>query len=484
MRAIFSPGNIRKTVLLVLALWVLSCAVNPVTGKRELMLISEQQEIALGQESDPQIIQTYGLYPDAELEQFLTDLGNRIVQVSHRPDLKFHFRLLDTPVINAFAVPGGYVYFTRGILAYLNNEAEVAGVMGHEVGHVTARHSAKQISRQQLAMVGLGVGVVLSEDFARYAGLAQTGLGLVFLRFGRDAERQSDELGVEYSTKIGYDAREMANFFQTLKRMSGGEEQGGLPGWFSTHPDPAERVENVRRLAAEWQAKNPGKNFSANRESYLRRLDGLVFGEDPRQGYTEDNMFYHPELKFQFPVPAGWKVINTPSQVQIVSSNQQAAMLFQIAKEKTPGAAAQAFVEQSKATVVRSEAARVHGLDAHRLLSDLSTQQGVLRVLSYFIAYEGNVYLFHGYTAKTGFAKYQGNFESTMRGFNRLTDPRKINVEPRRIRIKTVRQTTTLEAALQSLGVAQDKLEGHALLNGMLLSDTVPANTLIKVVEK
>ena len=465
-------------------LWILSCAVNPVTGKRELMLVSEDQEIALGIKSDPQIVQTYGAYNDPKIAKYVTDLGKSMAAISHRSNLDYHFRVLDSPVINAFAVPGGFVYITRGILAYLNNEAELAGVMGHEIGHITARHSAKQISRQQIAQVGLGVGVVLSQDFAQFAGLAQSSLGLIFLRFGRDAERQADQLGVDYSTTVGFDAREMANFFGTLDRMSAGQERGGLPGWFSTHPDPAERVQNVRKMAAEQQAKRPGQTFKINRNGYLRTIDGITFGDDPRQGYTESNMFYHPELKFQFPVPANWQVVNTPSQVQIVSGDKKAAILFKLAAEKSASAAAQAFVTESKATVIDGQAASVHSLPAQRVISDITNQQGTLRVLSYFIEYGGNVYIFHGFTNKSGFSGYKANFERTMRGFNRLTNPQKINVKQDRIHIRSVKKSGTLRDVLLSFGVKDKKLEQHSLLNGMRLTDTVKSRTLIKVVGK
>lgn len=467
---------------IVLAITI-SCATNPVTGDREFMLVSEQQEISMGKEYDPQVVATYGVYDDAEIAAYISDIGQRIATVSDRPGLPYEFKVLDSPVINAFAVPGGYVYFTRGILAYLNNEAEVVGVMGHEVGHIAARHSAKQISQQQIATIGLGVGSILSDDVAKYAGLAQAGLGLLFLRFGRDAERQSDQLGVDYSTKLGYDATEMANFFGTLDKMSGGES-GGMPGWFSTHPAPDERVQNVTRMAQEQQAKNPAANYEVNREKYLRKIDGMVFGEDPRQGYTEEGFFYHPELKFQFPVPADWQVVNTPSQVQIANSDQNAVILFQLAQQNTARAAADNFATQSNAQKVSDDAMRVHSLDAVRLVSDINSDDGVLRVVSYFIEYEGRVYLFHGLSNKLNFSRYGDTMENSMRGFNRLTNPQKINVEPNRIRIKTVAKTGTLESTLRSFGIAADKMELHALLNGMELSSTVSANSLVKVVGK
>ena len=469
--------------LLLIIYAFVSCAVNPVTGKRELMLLSEADEIKLGQQSDPEIIKMYGLYDNPALSQYITKLGTRMAKISHRPNLQYQFRLLDTPVINAFAVPGGYVYITRGILAYLNNEAELAGVMGHEIGHIAARHSAKQYSKAQLAQVGLGLGTILSRDFARFAGIAQTGMALLFLKFSRDAERQADQLGVEYSTKVGYDAREMANFFETLERMQP-SEGGGLPGWLSTHPNPADRVVAVRKLAAEWRQKVGNTQFKVNRNSYLKRLEGLVFGDDPRQGYVENNTFYHPELTFRFPVPAGWKVQNTPSQVQMISRKEDAAILFTLSSQASPAGAANSFVSESKARVIEATAVKVNGLNARRMISDITTRQDVLRVLSYFIQYGGNVYEFHGYSSQNDFASHKAVLEQTMSGFRKLTNPAKINVKPNRVHIKTVSRTTTVRNALKSFHVADDKLEAIALLNGLHLTDKVRQNTLLKVIGK
>ena len=213
------------TLFLSIFLITNSCSVNPVTGKKELSLMSEKQEIALGKQSDPSIVANFGLYQDPKLQTFITQKGQKMAKISHRPGLKYEFKVLDSPVVNAFAVPGGYVYFTRGILAHFNNEAEFAGVLGHEIGHVTARHSAKQYSNQMLAQLGFFVGMVVSPEFRQFADVTQQGLGLLFLKFSRDHESQSDKLGVEYSTKIGYNAHEMADFFKTLSRLSEGQKQ-------------------------------------------------------------------------------------------------------------------------------------------------------------------------------------------------------------------------------------------------------------------
>ncbi|MGD8916101.1 MAG: M48 family metallopeptidase, partial [Syntrophobacterales bacterium] len=259
-------------LIILLISFLVSCAINPVTGQRELMLLDDQEEIELGRQANVQIVQEYGIYDDPELSTYVNDFCQRLAKISHRPNLSYECKVMDSPVVNAFALPGGYIYFTRGILAYLNNEAELITVMGHELGHITARHSAQQYSRAQLAQVGLGVGMVFMPDIA--GEVAQLGVQMLFLKFGRDDERQSDDLGVEYASKLGYDAKQMANFFNTLDRMRPSSDGSPLPDWFSTHPNPAERNQTVSLRAKEWQDKLNLKNPKINRDEYLRRIDG------------------------------------------------------------------------------------------------------------------------------------------------------------------------------------------------------------------
>jgi len=476
--------SVVSIIIISLIVWAISCAVNPVTKKREFMLLSESDEIKLGKQTDQQVLQIYGYYDDSELLNYANTMGKKMSKLSHRPNLNFEFKVLDSPVINAFAVPGGYVYFTRGILAYLNNEAELAGVMGHEIGHITARHSAKQYSRAQVTQLGLGIGGMASETFRKYAGVVQFGVGMFFLKFSRDNERQADALGVEYSSRAGYDSNDMANFFVTLERLHPSSDQSGLPSWFSTHPNPPDRIAAIKRDTQKWQAQLQQKQFAVNRNQFLRKIDGITFGEDPQQGYVEGNMFYHPQLRFQFAVPAGWQLNNTPSQVQMFTQKQDAVIIFSMANEASPSAAANAFITSSKATVKQSEPTRVNGLQAHRVVSDLTTDQGVLSVSSYFIQKDNKVYTFHGYTGQAQFASYLPSFDQSMKQFKKLTDSRKINVKPEKLAVKTTRRQGTLKSVLQQYGVPEDKMEMLAIMNGMHLNDTVPANTLIKVVVK
>ena len=357
------------------------CRANPVSGGPELMLVSEQEEMKIGRETDLQVKREYGIYQDPKLTAYLDGVYQRLGKLSHRPHLPYQFKVVDVSVVNAFAVPGGYVYFTRGILASLNNEAELAGVMGHEIGHITARHSAQQMSRAQLAQIGLMAGMVLSDTFRALSDAVGLGVGMLFLSFSRENERQADDLGVEYASKAGYDAKQMANFFETLEKMHPKSDKTGLPSWLSTHPNPEEREKTVRERAPEWQKELGLKDPKINRDQYLKEIDGLVYGEDPRQGFVDKGVFYHPEMRFQFPVPAQWKVNNTASpNVQMVSKEGDAAILFSLAAGKSPAEIAKAFASKNGASVLQTirTAVNVHGLSSYRLIFRYSHPEGEL----------------------------------------------------------------------------------------------------------
>lgn len=467
-----------------LLLWTASCAMDPVSRRPTLMLLSEDKEIEMGRQTDGQVIRQYGLYQDATLTAYINDLGQRLATVSHRPTLTYNFKVLDVAVVNAFAVPGGYVYMTRGILAHLNSEAELAGVMGHEIGHITARHSAEQYSKAMLANIGLAAGMILAPSLQGLGNLVQMGVGALFLKFSRDNEREADSLGVEYANRVGYDGGQMANFFETLERMNPGSDRSGLPTWFSTHPSPEDREKAVREQSREWQEKLGQKDPKINRERYLRQVDGIIYGEDPRQGYVDDNVFYHPGLTFQFPVPADWQVMNTPAQVQILSPKKDAALLFSLASGTSPKEAARTFAQKSRARVIQSNAMQVHGLSAYRVISDVQTQGGVLRAMSFFIQKDKYIYVFHGISSPSLFGSYEAAFGDTMGGFKHLSDPKRIQVQPDRIRIRTTDRAGTVKSALLSLGVSEKDVEKTALINGKTADDRIPANTLLKVVEK
>lgn len=461
------------------------CATNPVTGKRQVALISEEQEIAMGREADPQIVAQFGLYEDRALQEFINQKGKEMAAISHRPNLNYQFKIVDSEVLNAFAVPGGYVYFTRGIMAHFNNEAEFAGVLGHELGHITARHSVSQQSKAILGQIGLIGAMVINPELAQFGEAASQGLGLLFLKFGRDAERQSDELGVEYSSKIGYDAQQMAGFFNTLLRK--GEESGAqeLPNFLSTHPNPGDRNVAVGKLASEWKQKLNLTNAQVNRESYLRRIDGLIYGEDPKGGYLENYVFYHPVLRLQFTVPTNWNYQNTPDKVQMAPKDGRALMFLTLAQGSSLQQAAGTVMQQYKLQTMGSRETTVNGLPALMVEGAQQQQQGgVIRTLSYFIQYNNNIYHLIGVAGQNDFTAFLPVFTGTMQSFRPLTDLAKINKQPDRVRIKTVRQSGTLEEALRSYNVAPNRMEEFAILNGMRRTDRVTQGSLIKVIEQ
>nr|WP_152425264.1 M48 family metalloprotease [Nafulsella turpanensis] len=449
------------------------------------MLLSKKQEIAMGAQSDPEIVSFFGLYDDEELQRFIDVKGEQMAAISHRPELDYDFKILDSPVVNAFAVPGGYVYFTRGILAHFNNEAEFAGVLGHEIGHIAARHSAKQYSKAMLAQVGLVAGMVISPEFAQFADVANQGVSLLFLKFGRDAEEQSDKLGVECSTKIGYDAEEMAEFFLTLNRMRTESDVEAVPTFLSTHPDPANRYEAVQKLAAIWQEKLNVTDLEENRNQYLRMIDGMVYGEDPKQGFVEENVFYHPVLKFKFPIPSDFTFQNTPQQVQMAHTSGKAIAMFTLAQGESLEAAAQAALQNYQLQPLESRQLTVSGLPAVAVVAERQQEgQQPLQVLLYLISYEGNIYQFMGISSANEFNSFARYFTDIFNNFAPLTDPDKLNRQPERIRIKTVQRAGTLAEALRRHGVPEERMEELALLNGMELTDPVEAGLLFKVIER
>lgn len=481
-----STVRLRSFVLFVaLASITAGCAVNPVTGKREISLLSEGQEVQMGAESDPAIVAQYGLLEDREIADYVQSIGERMVPVSHRPDLDFTFRTLDDPIVNAFALPGGFVYITRGILAYLNSEAALAGVVGHEIGHVTARHGVQRYTQQAILGAGLGIGSILSENFAQYAGVAGQAAGLLLLKYGRDDERQSDQLGVEYATALGYDTTEMAEFFHTLDRLRPADG-GSLPSWMSTHPDPGERWNTVRALTQQEQSASG--NYVEGRERFLRTIDGLVFGTDPRQGYFREDRFVHPQLRFTFPTPGGWQRQNAPSQVVMVEPNQAAAVIFQAAQGDSPSAAADAFAGQQGVTVLERTGVRIAGNSGVRTVIRMPADGGNQIVVSTFFAYGGGQWVFHGLCAESGYSTWRIMLSAPADGFAELNDPALINVQP--VRIKVVEapragpfRQIAAEYPIPENGLVGD-LAGLAILNGVELDTSIAAGQLLKILAK
>jgi predicted Zn-dependent protease len=448
---------------------------NPATGRNQIMLISEAQEIQMGREYDPQIVASIGLDPDAALQQYIQQLGARLAATGERPGLPWTFRVVDDPAVNAFAVPGGFVYVTRGILAHLNSEAELASVVAHEIGHVTARHTVSQMSNQQLAGLGLAVGSIVSSGFARYAGLANSALGILFLKYSRDDESEADDLGLRYLRRTTWDAREMPVVFQMLEQMSASEGGSQLPTWLATHPSPANRREHIAALLAA----TPQTGTVVNRDSYLRRLDGQVFGENPREGFFQGSQFSHPDLRFRLTFPEGWATQNGKQAVVAVSPGKDAVVELGPAQGTSADAAARAFLAQEGITGGSTSRTTQSGLQAVSAPFGATTQSGILRGMVLFVEHGGSVYGLVGYAPDARWPTHQAAIERALRSFQPLTDRAALNVQPQRLDIVKLDGRTTIEA-LARQRPSPASAATLALLNQVGLQTPLESGRLIK----
>jgi predicted Zn-dependent protease len=456
---------------------LVGCPVNPATGERQFITISERQEIEMGLEVAQQVEAIYGLYDDPDLQTYVNDIGQKLAAQSEKPDLPWNFRVVDDPIVNAFALPGGQIFMTRGILGYFASEAEMAAVLGHEIGHVTARHSAEQMSRAQAAGVGVELGAILSSDVAKYRDVLTASLGLMFLKFGRDDERQSDDLGFRYMGRTGYDRSESVDVFIMLGRVSDAAGGSSLPGWLSTHPDPGERVERMRQALAEAGETGSGE---IGRDRYMQQIDGLIFGENPRNGYFEGETFLHPDLAFIFQFPAGWQTQNTNRAVAGVSEAGDALVQLTLAEESNPNAALEAFLANEAIEAQGSRSSRrVNGMPARASYFQATTEQGQLRGLAVFVLHDNRVYELLGYTPAETFSTYDETFQRSLGSFERLTDPKALNVEAMRIELVRINRAMTIEqfAARYPSTVS---LTTVAIINGVQNDDAIPSGTTLK----
>ncbi len=454
-----------------------ACAVNPATGQRQLMLVTEGQEIGMGRQADPEIVAAYGLYPDSSWQRYVRGLGARLAALSERPDLPWTFRVLDDPVVNAFALPGGFNYVTRGILVYFDSEAELAAVMGHELGHVTARHGAQQATQQQLGQVGLAVGMIFVPRFEDFAGLAQAGLGLLFLKFSRDDERQADELGLRYMYKAGYDPREMPKVFAMLERVSQASGGGSLPVWLSTHPDPENREQQIRDLIAQLPQDSSGR--LVRHDEYLRRLEGMTYGANPRQGFFRGSLFVHPDLGFQINFPPAWKTQNQHNAVLAQSGSKDALMQLTVAGESTPEGALQTFLTREGVVAGRVSTGLLHGFPAATASFRATTQQTVVDGLVACIGYRGAVYRLLAYAPQNVWPNYEATVRASFQSFDRLTDPAALAVQPLRLTIVRVDRPMTL-GEFQARYPSKVDLATLARLNQLEASASLTTGQLIK----
>ena len=482
----------RIASIFVVVLFLCGCLsdIVPATGERRFLGYTWQQETDIGKQASKEVTSLFGVYGDANLARYVTEVGSRVLATSHLrrsgADEQVRatpvtFTVLDSPVINAMALPGGFIYVTRGMLAHLNNEDQLATVLAHEIGHVAARHAARQAWQQQIghglllggAVLGQTLGLPGAQGIINLGGMAAQ---LFFLRYSREDELEADKLGVEYATAAGYDPREVIGLFQTLDRV---QEKGGqsMPSFLATHPNPGDRIQRIRELtsaARDSRTANPDTR-------YLHSVEGLVLGEDPRQGFVQDNVFYHPDLGFRFPIPRGFKAVNQPSQVVMVEGQNRAVLGFMGTAENSAESAAAKFLSQRGLRVIERGATRINAFPAFGMLAEAQTQNGQIVVLTtYFIEYRGKVYQFIGYAPQQLFGSFRSAFMQTIRGFAEIQDTRILARQPVRLSLETVSRSARVRELIPKNLPAPFTPEEVAILNQVDLNQEISPGKILK----
>jgi len=462
------------------------CAINPASGKPQLILRSEASEAELGRKAADQVVQEMGLVDDPELAQYVNAVGQRLVRVSVRPENPFEFHVVDMQEPNAFALPGGYVYVSRGLLAISNSEDELANVLGHEIGHVLARHAAERETRALpgsflTGLTSLAAEIVGGSEAAALVGsLGQTATSGLLAAYSRDQEREADTLGQQLAARAGYDPAAMTAFLSTLEEEANYEAKGPRrPSFFDSHPSTPERVSTTETFARGLTV-SPGTPVAPTRAAFLQKLDGLVLGADARQGVFEQTTFLHPELAFHIQFPDGWKTSNGKTVVGAVAPTQDAVVALELqARGADVRAAAEGFVSAQRIRVAKSGALQISGLEAFRVLGVVDTQRGQLPLLLSFIAYRGAIYRVTGLAGSSVFRERAAGFEKTAESFGPLSLAERARISQSRLRLAKALAGETLEKLAARLRNVWS-LEQIAIANALQPGVRLEAAQLIK----
>jgi predicted Zn-dependent protease len=323
---------------------------NPVTGREERVAMSESQEVVEGRKAHQEVLKEYKSLDNPALQKYVNDIGQQLALSSHRASITWTFTVLDSPEVNAFALPGGYVYITRGIMAYLNDEADLAGVLGHEIGHVTARHGAQRAQRGQNAQLGAMAGVLLgavlgAKGYGQLGDAAsqvsQMAAARYVAKYSQSQELQADGLGAEYLSRVRYDVRNMVDVIRVLKDQdqfqSDLAREQGRPApqgnaWLASHPTSDQRLDAIMKLSAQYKAAATAQDDGRNR--FMQVMRGVAFGETADQGLTRGQNFYHESLGFVMTAPTGWRIVNSDDELLFVAPNGEAALVMQPVPQK------------------------------------------------------------------------------------------------------------------------------------------------------
>ena len=484
---------LRNSALLLVCLgtgWLVSaCATNPVTGGSDFVLMSEEQEISLGQKYSTEIAEEMPAYHDPVLEELVQRVGKNLAQHSHRPGLEYHFTIVDSTQVNAFALPGGYIYITRGMLAYLNSEAELAAVLGHEIGHVTARHSVRQQSTSAVtgilgAVLAASTGIQGADSLTSMAGTA------IVRGYGREHELEADRLGAEYLARSGYDPEAMLKVVTILKNQEAFEtavakQEGRQPnvyhGLFSTHPDNDARFREVIDAAKKYRTDSTSH---IGRDSYLLRLDGLVFGDSEREGVVRENHFYHKDLDFSLSFPAGWKIDNQSSRVIATpAANDGLIQLTMTTLDKS--LSPKQFLQQhlKSGSLRQGKDFSANGQEGYSAAATGVTPYGQRRIL-YVVVYRGNnAYIFAGTARSTQQpGKYDADIEATAKSFHPLTAAERKLATGKKLDIIRAPKGATWSSLAQGSPVTNHPEEQLRLLNDQYPTGEPAESQILKVV--
>lgn len=483
-----NPALRAAFLALPLTLSLAACSTNPATGQSQFAaLMSPQQEASVGATEHQKIMQTMGdQHITPETKAMVSAIGAKLAAHTERPDVQYKFFVLDSDVVNAFALPGGYVYVTRGLLALANSEAELAAVLAHEIGHITGRHSAERYSRGVLTSLGAAV-IAAALDSPAAAQAAGIGSDLYIKSYSRGQEHEADGLGVRYLQRAGYDPRAMASFLQNLQRnealentLAGRTPQGGGASYFSTHPQTADRVAQVQALAA--QAMD-GSATNDGRDSYLRALDGLIYGDSPQHGYVRGTAFYHPEMNFTFTAPQGFTLANEPTQV-VAKNAQGVVMIFDAAsnpQQLEPAAyIARAWLQNAQVQAAPVNVEGKAGATA-AFNGTVGGQPASIRVFA--VQWKPDMMF------RFQIAMPQGMSQATAEELKRavyslrpLTAQEKQNVQPWRLRTVSAQSGDTVATLAQRMPFDRMKDDHFRVLNGLDAGDNVQAGRLYKIV--
>jgi predicted Zn-dependent protease len=476
------PGALRAALVAAL---LAACATNPVTGRRELVVMSPEREASLGRQGAAEVERTIGIVDAKPLADYVSALGARLAAHSPRP-LEHHFLVADMPEANAFALPGGWIYVSRGLLAIANSEAELANVIGHEIGHVAARHAAQRETRA----LGVGVLTALGALAAGVAGGAQAaqavgslgqvaGAGLI-ASYGRDQERQADEIGQQLAARSGWDPAGMAEFLATLERESKLQRGERLPSFLDSHPVTGERVRDTS-ARARTLAVAPAEPVAATRGEFLARLEGLLVGPDPRQGLFRGALFLHPGLDFAIEFPTGWQTQNQPSAVAAAPSGGGALLVLELQGESgDPAEAARRFAQANGLRLWDGRTARIGGLPAYHALTQLASQGQTLAADLTWIAHPRGMFRLAGAAPLPAFAGFQPLASATARSFRLLEPEERASLQELRLAVVPARAGETLAALADRTG-NRWSVEETAVANGIAADARLAAGDLVKI---